>query len=104
MAKLSAHGGIVVFRAFAERDTPNDSLTTWERLTYAIRREANGTFRSLTKRDARFRPGPFDKAPYFHSWGWKVGRRLKADANFAALADKFRAKGFTVEFNLLGDK
>jgi hypothetical protein len=106
MAKLTAHGGRIVFSAELERATPDGDLTIWERTTYAVRLEASGARRMLRKLDVRFkpdaRPYPGEETGRYHSYGWKQCGKLpetfKSGAEFslAKVRSYFERRGFTV--------
>lgn len=97
MAKLSAHGTEVA-RFSKEHETPESTLTSWSKTTYAIM--SDGAV--LQKRDVRFRPADYEKAQYpngrLSSYGWKKHNKAKllvVDDN--DLIEKFTSFGWTRE-------
>jgi hypothetical protein len=98
MAKLSANGRELA-RMSKARDLTleQDDSCSWERKTYSFR--SNGWI--LEKRDVLFRPGPYDRAPYRHSWGWTRYRRVKKGrdvvAVVASLVETLREKEWVLE-------
>ena len=74
MAKLAANGTELA-RISRETQTPNNSLTIWERKTISYR--SNGAV--LTKLDVRFRPEarpyPGEENGRYYSYGWKKAAR-----------------------------
>lgn len=75
MAKLKAHG-VEVLRVSRERSTPDGNLTIWERKTIAYMSDG----KRMSKLDVRFKPDRYDTAGRYHSYGWKLDGKLKAEA------------------------
>ncbi len=101
MAKLSAHGHELA-RLSKEIHTPDGDLTTWERSTYSVRSDGH----ILRKDDCRFKPDWLDKDGRFHSYGWKLYRKLKGTPAerrvkvrelLPKLLETWESRGFTIE-------
>lgn len=106
-AKLSARGRTELVRVSREKETPEDTLTNWEKTTVTLMSDGS----VMEKRDVRFKPSPSDPResdPYaaigsftlkgrFHSYGWKVKGKAKAGLTPRQFADIYAGKGFEVE-------
>jgi hypothetical protein len=96
MAKLTAHGGVIVARAVRERQVTDSDLIVWERERRAVRREASGTLRTLSGHDCRFTPDRYDPEGRYHSWGWQVRGKLKAGVTVEQWIEAYTRLGWTV--------
>lgn len=87
MAKLSAYGQREVARLERERETPADTLISWERTTFAFMESG----RVLSKRDVKFR-----SENRKHSYGWKkcAGAYVSVMDRAAAI-ERLKGKGYT---------
>ena len=91
MATLSKNG-YEVARLTRQVDTPDDTLTVWERVEYSVRSNR----RILKKRTVRFRASGGMSADT-HSYGWKRHGRLKIDANLDRWLQANADHGFDVK-------
>lgn len=98
MATLKARGGVIVLRASKTDETPNDELTTRRRTSVAIRYEANGTLRQMTKYDVWFRPDAYSHGKERpHSYGWKQAAKIKTGVSVETIRDTLVKLGYTIE-------
>ena len=88
MATLSKNG-YEVARLTKQVDTPDDTLTVWERVEYSVRSNR----RILVKRVVRFRGND----NHVQTYPWKRHGRLKIDANLDRWLQAHADHGFDVK-------
>jgi hypothetical protein len=87
MARLKAHG-TELLRIEREVTPDSSSSTIWGRETVAYMSDG----KILSKIDVRFKPDRFDPAGRFHSYGWKLWKRVKPGVSIEEVVARTRAK------------
>ncbi len=99
MAKLSARGAEVLWRA--SRDVDLSKASDWTREN-VVRKVAHIAMRSdghvLQRTVTWFKAGPYDAGKdRRHDYGWKLYRRAKPGVDSAAVREAFEKAGYTSE-------